>query len=165
MKVLGRLIAERGRSFGQGQVVVDGLRHVDVGDRIFLLLEELGDAVRGRSGIVSAHRHQQFHIVRREEIEVEIVGEILVRRLETAHLQVGTAPVEDVVGQEIVYIHHPGILLEKPRVAFVQTDHTVTLLQKRLGHAADHGVHTGCRASSRQNCDCIFHCWFEFISY
>ena len=106
--VLGRLVTERRRAFRQGQVVVDGLRHVDVGNGVFLGLQELGDAVRGRSRVVAADRHEQFDVVVGEELEVEVVFEIRILGFETAHLQERTSLIEDTVGHGIVDVHGSG---------------------------------------------------------
>ena len=155
--VLGRLVTERGRAFGQRQVVVDGLGHVDVCDGVFLGLQELGDAVRGRCRVVAADRHEQLDVVVGEELEVEVVFEIRILGLETAHLQERTSLVEDAVGHGVVDVHHAGRRVEEPRVALVQADYAVTFAEESLCDAAYHGVHTGCGAAASQNCDCFFH--------
>ena len=155
--VLGRLVTERRRAFGQRQVVVDGLGHVDVCDGVFLGLQELGDAVRGRCRVVAADRHEQFDVVVGEELEVEVVFEIRILGFETAHLQERTSLVEDAVGHGVVDVHHAGRRVEEPRVALVQADYAVTFAEESLCDAAYHGVHTGCGAAASQNCDCFFH--------
>ena len=163
--VLGRLVAERRRTFRQRQVVVDGLRHVDVGDGVFLRLEELGDAVGRRGRVVAADRHEQFHVVVGEELEVEVVFEIGVRRFETAHLQERTALVEDAVGHRVVDVHGAGRGVEQARIALVQADYAVTFAQERLGDAAHHGIHAGGRSAAGQDCDCFFHDSVRFMVF
>ena len=79
-------------------------------DRIMLGLKELGDTVGRRSGIVAADGHQKLDIVVLEEGEIEILLEILVRRFETAHLKIGTAPVEVSVCFEKINVLSAGIL-------------------------------------------------------
>ena len=130
---------------------------MDVGDGVFLGLQELGDAVRGRSRVVAADRHEQFDVVVGEELEVEVVFEIRILGLETAHLQERTSLVEDAVGHGVVDVHHAGRRVEEPRVALVQADYAVTFAEESLCDAAYHGVHTGCGAAASQNCDCFFH--------
>ena len=130
---------------------------MDVGDGVFLGLEELGDTVGGRSRVVAADGHQQFDVVVGEELEVEVVFEIRILGLETAHLQERTSLVEDAVGHGVVDVHHAGRRVEEPRVALVQADYAVTFAEESLCDAAYHGVHTGCGAAASQNCDCFFH--------
>ena len=155
--VLGRLVTERRRSLREREVVVNGLGNVDVGDGVFLGLEELGDAVRRRGGIVAADRDEQLDVVVGEEFEVEVVLEIRILGFEPAHLQERTALVEDAVGHRIVDVHGAGRGVEQARVAFVQADHAVTFAQERFCDAAYHGVHAGGRSAAGQNCDCFFH--------
>ncbi len=155
--VLGRLVAERRRALRKRQVVVDGLRHVDVGDGVFLGLEELGDTVGGRSRVVAADGHQQFDVVVGEELEVEIVVEIRILGFETAHLQERTSLVENAVGHGVVDVHRTGRGIEQARVALVQADYAVTFTEESLCDAAHNGVHTGCGAAASQNCYCFFH--------
>ena len=100
-----RLVAERRRALRKRQVVVDGLRHVDVGNGVFLGLQELGDAVRGRSRVVAADRHEQFDVVVGEELEVEVVFEIRILGFETAHLQERTSLIEDTVGPDVLSMY------------------------------------------------------------
>lgn len=161
--VLGRLVTERRRALGQGQVVVDRLRHVDVGNGVFLGLEELGDAVCGRCRIIAAHRDKQLDVVVGEEFEVEVVLEIRIRGLETAHLEERTALVEDAVGHGVVDVHGTGRGVEKTRVALVEADYSVAVAQECLGDAAHYGVHAGGRSAAGQNCDCFFHGFDRFI--
>ena len=155
--VLGRFVAERRRALRQGQVVVDGLRYVDVGDGILLALQELGDAVGRRGRVVAAHRDEQFDVVFGEEPEVEVVFEIRILRFEAAHLQERTALVEDAVGHGVVDVHGAGIGDEETRIAFVQADYAVAMVQEGLGHAAYYGVHAGSRAAAGQNSNSFFH--------
>ena len=160
--VLGRLIAEGRRTLRQRKVVVDGLGNVDVGDGIFLGLEELGDAVGRRSGIVAADGHEQFDVVLGEEGQVEVLLEVLVGGLESAHLQERTALVEDAVGHRIVDVDRAGVGIEQARITFVETDHAESLAEERLGDAAHYGVHAGCRTAARKNCNCFFHDFYDF---
>ena len=121
------------------------------------VVQELGDAVRGRCRVVAADRHEQLDVVVGEELEVEVVFEIRILGLETAHLQERTSLVEDAVGHGVVDVHHAGRRVEEPRVALVQADYAVTFAEESLCDAAYHGVHTGCGAAASQNCDCFFH--------
>ena len=155
--VLGRLITERRRSLREREVVVDGLGDVDVGDGVFLGLEELGDTVGGRSRVVAADGHQQFDVVVGEELEVEVVLEIRVLGFETAHLQERTSLVEDAVGHRVVDVYGAGRGVEQARVAFVQADDAIALAQERFGDTAHYGIHAGSRSAAGQNCDCFFH--------
>ncbi len=82
---------------------------MNVGYGIVLRLEEFGDAVGRRSGVVAAHGYEQLHVVVLKEREVEILLEILVGRLETAHGEVRSALIEDVVGLYEVEILVTGI--------------------------------------------------------
>ena len=142
----------------------DGLRDVDVGDGVFLGLQELGDAVRGRSRVVAADRHEQFDVVVGEELEVEVVFEIRILGFETAHLQERTSLIEDTVGHGIVDVHGSGRGVEQSRVAFVQADYAVTFAEEGLCDAAHDGIHTGCGSAASQNCDCFFHgCVWVFM--
>ena len=130
---------------------------MDVGDGVFLGLEELGDAVCRRSGVIAADRHEQLDVVVGEELEVEVVLKIGVGGLETAHLQERTALVEDAVGHRVVDVYGAGRGVEQARVAFVEADYAVSLAEERLGDAAHHGVHAGGRSAAGENCDCFFH--------
>ncbi len=169
--VLGRFVAERRRALRKRQVVVDGLRHVDVGDGVFLALKELGDAVGRRSGVVAADRDEQLDVVVGEELEVEIVLEVRILGLETAHLEERTALVENAVGHAVVDVDGPGFGDEETRVTLVQADYAITVVQERLGDAAHHRVHAGGRTAPGQNSNSFFHrsigvsCFFGSQNY
>ena len=155
--VLGGIETEGRGVSGQRQVVVDGLGNVDVLDGILLGLEELGDAVGRGSGIVTADGNQQLDVVLLEEGEVEVLLEILVRGFETAHLEVGTAPVEIGVRLEEIDILDAGILAEKSAVTAMQADNTEAVGQEGLSDRADNGVHARGRATATEDNDRIFH--------
>ena len=138
-------------------VVVDGLGHVDVRDRILLRGEELGDAVRGGSGVVATHGHEEFDVVVLEQGEVEVLLEILVGGLETAHLQVTAAPVEVGVCLEEVDVLGARALGEQAAVTAVQADYPVTFGKERLRHGHHDRVHARSRAASAEDDDGIFH--------
>ena len=120
-------------------------------------LKELGDAVGRRGGIVAADGYKQLDVVLLEERKVEILLEILVRGLETAHRQVRSALIEDVVGLEEVEILVTGIGVEKTRITVMQTDYAITFCKECLGDAGDDGIHARCRTSARENCNSLFH--------
>ena len=151
--VLGRLVAERRRALRKRQVVVDGLGDVDVGDGVFLGLEELGDTGGGRSRVVAADGHEQLDVVLGEEIEVEILLEILVGRFETTHRQVRAAAVENIVGQQEIDVSRFRVLVEQARITAVQADHAKAFLQKSFGNTAHYGVHSGSGTAAGQNCN------------
>ena len=130
---------------------------MDVRDRILLRGEELGDAVRGGSGVVTAHGHEQLDVVVLEQAQVEVLLEILVGGLETAHLQVAAAPVEVGVRLEEVDVLGARVLAEKAAVTAVQADDTVTVGKERLRDRHDDSVHTRSRAASAEDDDGIFH--------
>ena len=155
--LLGRLVAERRRAGRQRQVVVDRLRDVDVGDGVVLRFEELGDAVGRRCGVVAADGHEQLDVVLGEEIEVEILLEILVGRFETAHREVRTALIEDVVGLRESQVFVAGRGIEKTRITVVQTDHAIPFGKERFGDAAHHRIHARCGTATCKNCNCLFH--------
>ena len=133
-----------------------------VGDGVFLLFEELGDAVGSRCGVVSADGYQQLDVVVREEFKVEILVEVLLRGFETAHLQERTAAVEDVVCHGVVDVHHAGCGVEQSGVTLVQTDYAVAFLQKCLGDAAHNRIHARCGAAARKYRNSVFHKYFGF---
>ncbi len=141
----------------QRKVVVDGLGHVDVCDRILLRGQELGDAVRGGSGVVTTHGHEELDVVVLEQGEVEVLFEILVGGLETAHLQIAAAPVEVGVGLEEVDVLGARGLREETAVTAVQADHPVTVGQECLRHGHHDRVHARSRAASAEDDDGIFH--------
>ena len=124
--ILRRIVAES-RSIGrERKVVVDGLRAVDVGDRIVLCSQEFGNPVCSGSCVVAAYGNEKLDVVVLEEVKVEILFEILVSRLETAHFEVGTAPVPETVCDEEIEIFGACILAEQTGVAAVKADYPVT---------------------------------------
>ena len=155
--ILGGVEAEGRRVVRKRQVVVDRLGDVDVLDRILLGFEELGDAVRGGCGIIAADGDQKLDVVLLEESEVEILLEILVRRFESAHLEIGTSPVEISVRLEEVEIFRARVLAEEAGVSAMEADDTVTVGKERLGYGADHGIHTRGRAAAAKDDDGFFH--------
>ena len=86
--VLCRVVAESRGVVRKREVVVDGLWTVDVGDRVVLCCQELGNPVGSGSGIVTTYGHKKLDVVLLEELKIEILLEILVGRLETAHLKI-----------------------------------------------------------------------------
>ena len=67
---------------------------MNVSDRVFLSLQELGYPVSGRSSIVATYGHQELDVVLGEEFQVKVLFEVFVGRLETAHLKVTATSVE-----------------------------------------------------------------------
>ena len=86
--ILCRVVSESRSVVRKRKVIVDSLRTMDVGDRIVLCSEELGDPVGGRSCIIASDSHEKLDVIFLEEIEIEILLEILVGRFEPAHLEV-----------------------------------------------------------------------------
>ncbi len=87
---------------------------MDVCDWVLLLFEELRNAVRSRSGVVTSNGYEQLDVVLHEEVEVEILSEVLVRGLETAHGEERSTSVEDVVCQHEVDVGRFGRWVEEP---------------------------------------------------
>ena len=108
--VLCRVVAESRGVVRKRKVVIDGLRAVDVCNRIVLCCKELGNPVCRRSRVVTAHSHEKLDVVLFEKVEVEVFLEIFVGRLETAHLKVGTAAVEVAIGLGKVDVLGAGVL-------------------------------------------------------
>ena len=125
--VLGGVESEGRGVVRQWKVVIDRLRDVDVVDRVVLGLKELGDSVGCGGCVVTAYSNEKLHIVVLEEGKVEILLEILVGRLETAHLEVGTTSVEVSVSLEEIDVFGAGLLTEESGVAFVKSDDPVTV--------------------------------------
>ena len=144
----GTVVAEGGRAVRQREVVVDGLGHMDVGDGIMLALQELGDTVCRRGGVVATHGDKQLHVVILEEGEVETLLKVFVGGFETAHLEDAATLVEDFVGREEIRVPACGFIGEKGAVAAVQTDYTVAVAQKGLGYRGHHSVHSGGRTAT-----------------
>ena len=92
--VLCRIESECRSVVRKRKVIVDSLGDMDVADRIVLCLEEFGDPVGCRCSVITSDGHQELDVVVLEEGEVEIILEIIISGLETAHLEVGTTPVE-----------------------------------------------------------------------
>ena len=155
--VLCGLIAECRRALGQREVVVDGLRDVDVCDGVFLGLEELGDAVCRGGGVIAADGYEQLDVVVGEELEVEVVLEIRILGFEAAHLQERTSLVEDSVGHGVVDVDGTGRRVEKSGIALVEADHAITFADESFGDAANDSVHAGSGTSAGEDCDCFFH--------
>ena len=70
------------------KVIVNGLRAMDVRDMIILGCEEFGNSICSRSRVVTTDGHEKLDVVVFEEVEVEVLFEILVSRLETAHFEI-----------------------------------------------------------------------------
>ena len=156
--VFGGVEAEGRGVVRQREVIVDRLGDVDVGDGILLVLQELRDAVGRGGGVVAADGHQQLDVVVREQGQVEILLEILVRGLEAAHLKIGAPAVEVGVSLEKVEVLGARAGAEEAAVAAVEADDTITAGQEGLGHGAHDGVHARSRAAAAKNNDGIFHC-------
>ena len=99
-------------------------------------------------GVISADGDQKLDVVVSEELEVEMMLEVVISRLETAHHQIGTAAVVDVVGQEEVDVDMAGVLAEKALVALMQADDPVPLCQESLGDSSYYCVDSGSRTTS-----------------
>ncbi len=123
--VFSRFVTESRCTVRKREVIVDGLRNVDIGNRIPFRFEELGNAVGRRSRIVTAHGHQQLDIVIGEEFQIEVVFEIGILRFETAHLEERTALIEYSVGHLIINVHRTGIGDEQTGISFVQADYAI----------------------------------------
>ena len=117
----------------QRKVVINRLRNVDVADSIARGLKELGDPVGCGGGVVSTHGDEKLNIVVLEKGQVEILLEILVSRLEAAHLEVGSTPVEVGVSLEEIDVFGAGVLTEESGVAFVKSDDPVAVGKESLG--------------------------------
>ena len=153
--VLGRLVTERRRAGRKRQVVVDRFGNMNIGDRIFFGLEELGDAVGRRRRIVAPDGDEQFDVILDEQVQIEILLEVLVRRFEAAHRQERSAPVENIVRQQEIDLRNTRILRKQARISAVQAQHAIALLEESLRHAAHNGIHPGGGTAARQNCNCI----------
>ena len=130
---------------------------MDVVDRIVLRFEELGYPVGCGCGVVASDGHQELDVVVLEQGEVEVLLEILVGGLETAHLEIGTATVEIGVCLEEIDVFGAGSLGEKAAVTAMQADNTVTVGQESLGNRHNDGVHTRSRAATTKDDNGIFH--------
>ena len=139
------------------KVVVNGLGDVDIVYRILLLFQELGNTVGCRSSVVSADGDKKLDVVVLEEVKIEILLEILVGRLEAAHLEIRTATVEVGVSLEEIQVFGAGIFAEESAVASVKADYPITIAQESLGDRAHHGVHSGSRTTATQYNYRIFH--------
>ena len=148
----GAVVAEGGAAVGQWQVVVDGLRHVDIGYRVVLVGKELGDAVGGGGRVVAADGDEELDLVLGEELEVESLLEIFGGWFEAAHLEDAAALVEYFVGGEEVEVLHAGLVGEESAVAAVQTDDAVAVAEEGFGHRGHHGVHSRGRAAAGEDC-------------
>lgn len=112
--VFGRFVAEGRRAVGQRKVVVDGFRDMYVGDRMTLFFQKFGHAVGRRCRVVAADGHQQLDVVLGEELPVETLLEIFVRRFEAAHAQERTREVENFVRFEEGDVLRGGRFAEEP---------------------------------------------------
>ena len=127
-------IPSEGRSVvREGQVVIDCLGNMNIVDRIVLRLEELGDPVGGGSGVVTTDGDQELYVILLEKRKVEILLKVLVSRLETAHLEVGTTPVEISVSLEEIDVLDAGIFVEQSAVAFMESDDSEAFIKESLG--------------------------------
>ena len=153
---LGTVVSESGRAIGQRQVVVNGLGYMDIGNRIVLVGQELGNAVGGRCSVVASHGHQQLNIVVLEEVQVETFLEILVSGFKAAHLQNAAALIENLVGHQEIDILHTWVLGKQRAVAAMQPYHSITVTKKCLGHRGHHCVHSRGRTATGQDCN-TFH--------
>lgn len=151
--VFSRFVAEGRRAVGQRKVVVDGFRDMYVGDRMTLFFQKFGHAVGRRCRVVAADGHQQLDVVLGEELPVETLLEIFVRRFEAAHAQERTREVENFVRFEEGDVLRGGRFAEEPCETFVESDDAVSLLQEGFCHAAHYRIHARCRAAARENGD------------
>ena len=72
-----------GQRVGDGQVVVDGLRHADADDRVAELLADLRHLVRGVHRVAAAVVEEVADVVRLEDLDQPLVlGAVLVEALE-----------------------------------------------------------------------------------
>ena len=149
--VFSRFVAEGRRAVGQRKVVVDGFRDMYVGDRMTLFFQKFGHAVGRRCRVVAADGHQQLDVVLGEELPVETLLEIFVRRFEAAHAQERTREVENFVRFEEGDVLRGGRFAEEPCETFVESDDAVSLLQEGFCHAAHYRIHARCRAAAREN--------------
>ncbi len=159
---LGAVVAEGGGAVGERQVVVDGFGHVDVGNGVVFALQELCNAVGGGGGVVATHGHQQFHLVVGEERQVETFLEVLVSGFESAHLQDTATLIENLVSCKEVEILHAGFVGEEGAVAAMKAYHAVAVSEEGFGHGGHHGVHSGGRTATREDCY-TFHLFLVFI--
>ena len=132
--VLGRVETESRGIIREREVIIDRLGDVDVVDRIVLGLKEFGDPVGGGGGVVATDSYQELHIVVLEKSQVEILLEILVGRLETAHLEIGSSPVEIGVRLEEVDVLVARVLVEQAAVALMESNDSETVGKECLGH-------------------------------
>ena len=123
--ILGRIVSESRSIVRKRKVVVDSLRAVDIGDRIMLGCEELGNPVGSGGSIVAADCHKKLYVVVLEQVKVEILLEILVSRLEPAHFEIGASPVEIPVRLEEIYVLDAGVPAEKSGISAVKADDPV----------------------------------------
>ena len=61
---------------------------MNVGNRIALGSQELGNPVCSGGSVVTTYGHEKFDIVVLEQVKVEVLLKILVGRFETAHLKI-----------------------------------------------------------------------------
>jgi hypothetical protein len=155
--LLGRIESKCRCIVGQGQVVIDGLGDVYIGDRILLGLEEFGDTVGRRSGIVATYGDKQLDIVLLEELQVKALLEIFVRGFETAHLKIGTAPVEIRISLEEIDVLDTGIIVEEAAVSTVQTYNAIAAFDECFGNGANDGIHARSGPATAKDNDGIFH--------
>ena len=118
-----------------------------------LFFQKFGHAVGRRCRVVAADGHQQLDVVLGEELPVETLLEIFVRRFEAAHAQERTREVENFVRFEEGDVLRGGRFAEDPRETFVESDDAVSLLQEGFCHAAHYRIHARCRAAARENGD------------
>ena len=155
--VLCRIESESRSVVRQRQIIVDGLRHVNIVNRILFCLKEFCNPVSRRSSVVASDSDKQLHVVLLEKLEVEIFLEILIGRLETAHLQVGTTSVEIRICLEEIDVFSARMIVEKSGVAFVQANYPVTVRKECFRDRENNRVHARCRAAAAENDDRIFH--------
>ena len=126
---------------------------MDVVDRVVLRLEELGDPVGRGGGVVATDGHEKLHVVVLEKGQVEILLKILISGLETAHLEVGSSPVEISVSLEEIDVLRAGVLMEEAAVAFVESNDPVAVRKERLGNREHDSVHSRSGAAAAEDND------------
>ena len=106
---------------------------------------------------VAADGYEQLYVVVLEKVEIEILLEVLVGGLETAHRQIRSALIEDIVDLEQIEILVTRIRIEQARIAVVQTYDSITLRQKGLRHTAHDRIDARCGTATCKNCNSLFH--------
>ena len=128
-----------------------------VGNREVLGLKELGNTVSSRGGIVSTNCNQKFYVVVLEELQIEILVEIFLCRLETAHDKKGTSAVEDVVCLEEIQLHIIRVRGEKPLISAMKAQYTISVAYESLCYTAYYSIHSRGRTATGEDHDRFLH--------